>query len=94
MAIFAIHYTYGPAKAAVRDQHRPLHREWLAEEFKAGNVLMTGPYPDGSGALILIRGSDLDEAEAFIANDPFNAHQAIDGVRVVEWTQVYGPFAE
>ena len=39
MAIFAVHYTYGPAKAAVRDQHRPLHREWLAEEFKAGNVL-------------------------------------------------------
>ena len=94
MAKFAVHYTYGPAKAAVRDQHRPLHREWLAEEFKAGNVLMTGPYPDGSGALILIRGTDLDEAEAFIANDPFNAHQAIDGVRVVEWTQVYGPFAE
>ncbi|MCM3893799.1 MULTISPECIES: YciI family protein [Gordonia] len=94
MAIFAVHYTYGPAKAAVRDEHRALHREWLAEEFKAGNVLMTGPYPDGSGALILVRGTDLDEAEVFIANDPFNAHQAIDGVRVVEWTQVYGPFTD
>ncbi|WP_267626754.1 YciI family protein [Gordonia sputi] len=94
MAIFAVHYTYGPAQAAMRDQHRALHREWLSEEFKAGNVLMTGPYPDGSGALILVRGTDLDEAEVFIANDPFNAHQAIDGVRVVEWTQVYGPFTD
>lgn len=94
MAIFAIHYTYGPGKAAARDEHRALHRQWLSEEFSAGNVLFSGPYPDGSGALILVRGSDLDEAEAFIANDPFNAHQAIDGVRVVEVTQIYGPFTE
>lgn len=94
MSIFAVHYTYTPAKAALRDEHRALHREWLAEEYKAGNVLISGPYPDGSGALILIRADSLDGAEAFLANDPFNAHQAVDGVRVVEWTQVFGPFED
>ncbi|MDY6810551.1 MAG: YciI family protein [Actinomycetota bacterium] len=92
MTIFAVHYTYTPAKAAVRDEYRSRHREWLGEEFRAGNVLTSGPYPDGTGALILIRADSLDAAEAFLANDPFNAHQAVDGVRVVEWTQVYGPF--
>lgn len=94
MPIFAVHYTYAAAKAAVRDEHRATHREWLGEEFRAGNVLASGPYPDGSGALIVIRAADLDAAEAFLMNDPFNAHQAIDGVRVIEWTQVYGPFDE
>lgn len=93
MTIFAVHYTYEPAKAAVRDEHRPLHREWLGEEFRAGNVLACGPYPDGSGALILIQAASLDAAEAFLANDPFNAHRAVDGIRVVEWTEVFGPFA-
>ena len=94
MAIFAVHYTYAPAKATVRDEHRAVHRTWLGEEFTAGNLLASGPYPDGSGALLLIKATDLDAAEAFLMNDPFNAHQAIDGVRVVEWTQVYGPFED
>ncbi|MFT4126428.1 MAG: YciI family protein [Gordonia sp. (in: high G+C Gram-positive bacteria)] len=93
MPIFAVHYTYAAAKAAVRDEHRPLHRRWLGEETEAGNVLLAGPYPDGTGALILIRAADLDAAEALLANDPFQAHRAVDAVRVVEWTPVFGPFA-
>ncbi|MFC9979883.1 YciI family protein [Gordonia sp. NPDC127522] len=92
MPFFAVHYTYRPARAALRDQHRPLHREWLAEENSAGNVLIAGPYPDGSGALIVIRAADLEAAEAFLANDPFQAHQAVDAIRIDEWTQVFGPF--
>ncbi|WHU49749.1 YciI family protein [Gordonia sp. L191] len=93
MTIYAVHYGYEPAKAATRDAHRAVHRQWLSEEHQAGNVLLSGPYPDGSGALILIRvDGDIDAAEAFMANDPFNAHQAVDSVRIVEFTQVYGPF--
>lgn len=93
MTIYAVHYTYGPAKAALRDAHRGEHRQWLGEEHAAGNVLISGPYPDGSGALIMIGvEGDIDAAEAFMANDPFNANQAVDGVRIVEWTQIYGPF--
>lgn len=92
MPFFAVQYTYRPAKAALRDQHRPLHREWLGEEIKAGNVLLAGPYPDGSGALIIISAADLEAAEAFLANDPFQAHEAVDAVRIDEWNQVFGPF--
>jgi len=92
MTIFAVHYDYAPDKAAVRDEHRPLHREWLGEEYAAGNVLACGPYPDGTGALIMIRAESHDAAQVFLANDPFHAQHAIEAVRIVEWTQVYGPF--
>lgn len=92
MPIFAVHYDYAPDKAAVRDEHRPLHRTWLGEEHEAGNVLTCGPYPDGTGALILLRADDLAAAHTFLANDPFHAHDAIAAVRVTEWVQVYGPF--
>ncbi len=92
MSMFAVHYTYGSAKAALRDEYRPLHRQWLGEEHTAGNVLLVGAYPDGSGALLVIRAESLEAAEAFIANDPFIAHEAVDAVRVVEWGQLYGPF--
>lgn len=94
MPFFAVQYTYRPAKAALRDEHRPAHRRWLGEENEAGNVLIAGPYPDGTGALIIIRATDLGAAEAFLANDPFQAHQAVDAVRIDEWTQVFGPFPE
>ena len=57
-------------------------------------MLIAGPYPDGTGALIIIRATDLGAAEAFLANDPFQAHQAVDAVRIDEWTQVFGPFPE
>ncbi|MFT4044233.1 MAG: YciI family protein [Gordonia sp. (in: high G+C Gram-positive bacteria)] len=94
MAFFAIHYTYTPATASLRDQYRPAHRAWLGEHFTAGNVLLSGAYPDGSGALIVVRAADLDAATAFIGNDPFLTNDAVDGVRVVEWNQVYGPFED
>ena len=41
MPFFAVQYTYRPAKAALRDQHRPLHREWLGEENSQS--LLGGP---------------------------------------------------
>ena len=63
-------------------------------DSSAGNVLLAGPYPDGSGALILVRADDLDGAEAFLANDPFNAHRAVDAVEVKEWTNIFGPFGK
>ncbi|GAB04618.1 uncharacterized protein YciI [Gordonia amarae] len=92
MTIFAVHYDYAPDKAAVRDEHRPLHRKWLGEAHEAGTVLTCGPYPDGTGALILIRAESLDAVQAFLADDPFHTHDAIAAVRINEWTQVYGPF--
>ncbi|MQY18822.1 YciI family protein [Nocardia macrotermitis] len=94
MAIFAVHYTYAEDRAAGRDEHRPAHRAWLNDLLAEGTVLTSGPYPDGSGALILIAADDLPAARTLFAQDPFAQHGLIHETRIVEWKPTMGAFAE
>ncbi|WP_280398923.1 YciI family protein [Nocardia carnea] len=94
MPIFAVHYTYSDATIADRDTHRPRHRAWLADQVAAGKVLSTGPYTDGSGALLLFRAPDAGSLAELLAQDPFAREKLIDAVRAVEWQPVLGAFAE
>ncbi|WP_433656558.1 YciI family protein [Nocardia sp. CA-128927] len=93
MPIFAVHYTYSEATVPGRDTHRPAHRAWLADQLAAGAQLTSGPYPDGSGALILFQAEDAGALDALLAQDPFAQQKLIDDVRVVEWLPVLGAFA-
>ena len=94
MPIFAVHYTYTEATAAGRDEHRAAHRAWLSDLLDRGTVLSSGPYPDGSGALILFRADDADAMAALLAEDPFARRGLIDATRFVHWKPVMGAFAE
>ncbi|GAA5082980.1 YciI family protein [Nocardia iowensis] len=93
MPIFAVHYTYSDATVPGRDTHRPEHRGWLSGLLADGTLLSSGPYPDGSGALILFQAEDAQALNALLAQDPFAREQLIDDVRVVEWQPVMGTFA-
>ncbi len=92
--IFAVHYTYAPEQAGLRDEHRPAHRTWLRAGVDRGEVLSSGAYPDGSGALIIIRADDPAAADASMAEDPFATVGAVAGVRIVQWTPVMGALSE
>ncbi|WP_067668616.1 YciI family protein [Nocardia miyunensis] len=94
MAVFAALYTYAEAQAAGRDEHRPAHRAWLNGLVEQGVVLTSGPYPDGSGALILFKADDQAAAESLFANDPFAQHKLLHEARIVEWKPTMGAFAE
>jgi uncharacterized protein len=94
MPIFAALYTYAESEAAVRDEHRPAHRAWLQDLVEQGTVLTSGPFPDGSGALILVRAEDQDAVEKLFADDPFAKNKALHEARFVEWKPTMGAFAE
>ncbi|GGK41830.1 YciI family protein [Nocardia camponoti] len=94
MPIFAVHYTYTEATAADRLANRPEHRGWLNALVADGTVLSSGPYPDGSGALLLFSfDGDAAALAEFLGNDPFAKLGLIEAVRVVEWLPVMGAFA-
>ncbi|QIS05076.1 hypothetical protein F5X71_24620 [Nocardia brasiliensis] len=93
MPIFAVHYTYSEATVPGRDTHRPEHRAWLADQLAAGALLSSGPYPDGSGALLLFQAADADALSVLLGADPFARERLIDDVRVVEWLPILGAFA-
>ncbi|MFH5229770.1 YciI family protein [Antrihabitans spumae] len=90
MPLFAVEYTYSDATAAGRDEHRPSHREWLGRQVEDGFVVSSGPYVDGSGALILVSAADRAAVDARLADDPFATADLIDAVRVTEWLPVMG----
>lgn len=93
MPIFAVQYTYSDATTARRDEHRPRHRAWLADQLATDTLLSSGPYPDGSGALLLFRAADAEALAQLLAADPFAQEDLIDDVRAVEWQPVLGAFA-
>jgi uncharacterized protein YciI len=50
---------------------RPLHRAYLTSLLNQGNIVATGPFTDGFGALIIYEAIDHDATETLIKNDPF-----------------------
>lgn len=73
---------------------RPKHREYLGGLLDAGKLYHSGPFPDGSGALIIYEADDLAEAQVLLANDPFSKAGLITGAKVKEWKIVMGRDAE
>ncbi|MFC9790761.1 YciI family protein [Rhodococcus sp. NPDC127528] len=93
MTVIAVEYTYATATAAARDEIRPDHRSWLGGLVESGTVLSTGPFADGSGALILVSAVDADAARELFRADPFQRAGLVDATRFTEWTPVMGAFA-
>ena len=68
---FAAIIEYLQDKAKV-DEIRPVHRQYLAMLKANGQIAATGPFTDGSGALIIYEAATKEEAEGFLKADPFN----------------------
>lgn len=94
MALFAVEYAYSDSTAAARDEHRPKHRGWLSGLVDDGRVRATGPWTDGSGALILVDVADEAAARDLMAQDPFAQRDLIDSVRITGWNPVMGVFSD
>jgi uncharacterized protein YciI len=81
-----------PDSAALRDQHRAAHTEFL--KTHSGKIVFGGPLKhaaDGpsTGALIVVDCKTRAEAEALIADDPFNRGGVYESVAVRAFRQVF-----
>ncbi|WP_104091408.1 YciI family protein [Arthrobacter sp. GMC3] len=94
MSIFAVEYVYGPEAEAERTEHRPKHREWLAEQAQADVVLASGPYGDGAGALLIFQATDEATLYEILKQDPMSRGGGVTGLKVSEWKPVIGQFSK
>ncbi|WP_067813012.1 YciI family protein [Nocardia inohanensis] len=94
MPIFAVHYTYTHETFPARQENRPAHRAFLNNLVDEGTILTSGPYTDGTGALILFRAENIETVEKLLPEDPFAQLGLIEDKRVVEWLPVMGTFSE
>lgn len=92
MGLFAVEYTYSESTASARDDHRPEHRAWLASLVEQKVVRATGPWADGSGALIVVDVADEAAAQDLMSQDPFARRDLVDAVRITGWNPVMGVF--
>lgn len=60
------------------------HLAWVKERHEEGDVIISGPTPDRSISIALIRAHSLSEAEAIANGDPIAA-QGFAHAEVLEW---------
>lgn len=95
MAIFAVEYTYDPAKDETIAEVRPTHRAWLAGLFEQGTLKASGPLVgvEPGGALIIVEAESSDDALGLLEADPFFAAGVITKRSARAWNPVIGPRA-
>ncbi|WP_413450061.1 YciI family protein [Georgenia phoenicis] len=96
MTVFAVEYTYDPARTDDLAAVRPAHREFLQGLVDAGSLLASGPWLDNAapGALLLVLAQDVDGAQRLLDDDPFLRAHLISQRTVRPWNPVMGAFAE
>lgn len=87
MVTFAVVYTFADNEA-VRLETRPKHREYLKTLLEAGNIVLSGPFVDDSGALLVLEAPDRETVEGFLANDPYKDAGVVASTLVREWNIV------
>jgi uncharacterized protein YciI len=68
---------------------RPVHREYLAKLKEQGRLAASGPFADGSGALIIYEADSPEQAEALLKDDPFCKAGVFVSWRIRPWNQVF-----
>lgn len=74
---------------------RPQHLEYLTENIDkilAGGALLDDVGTSPHGGVIILDTDDREEAEDFIANDPFNRGGLFESVTVTRWRKAFFNF--
>jgi uncharacterized protein YciI len=68
---------------------RPAHRQYLTSLKEKGQLAVSGPFTDGTGALIVYEAGTKEEAESFLKADPFNQHGIFLRYQLRPWNPVF-----
>ena len=69
----------------LRLRTRPTHREYLRSLFDVGKIVMSGPWEDETGMLLVY---DMAEAEHLLAQDPYRSAGVLANATIKEWRVV------
>lgn len=63
----------------------PAHQSYARTIKANGELIIAGPFADGSGALIVYRARSKDEAMALVLQDPYRAEGVVETSALSEW---------
>lgn len=92
MSLFSVEYVYAPDTDGARAEHRGAHRELLGSLTDPENVKLvaSGPYTDGSGALLIFAAAGEEAVHDVLKRDPFVSEGLVANAKVTEWDPVTG----
>jgi hypothetical protein len=70
-------------------QVRPVHREYLTKLREAGKLVISGPFTDSGGALIIYEADSKEEATALVDADPFVKAGVFKSRVIRPWNPVF-----
>ena len=74
---------------ALRLQTRPAHRDYLRSLYDQGQLWMSGPWADDTGAMLIYDVEDIGTAQSLLDADPYRAAGVVADVRIKEWRVVF-----
>jgi uncharacterized protein YciI len=86
---FAAVIEYAQDKAKIAEI-RPVHRQYLAGLRERGQLAVSGPFTDDSGALIIYEAASREEAERLLQGDPFYKNGIFLKYQIRPWNPVIG----
>jgi len=84
-----------PDRAHVRGEVRAEHLEYLdanKHRLLAGGAVINDDGSGGHGGVIIVDTDDREEAEKFVADDPFTKAGLFESVTVSRWRKVFFNF--
>jgi len=79
----------GSGGAALRKVHRGAHLDRLSRLQDEGRLILAGPFSDGSGSVIVMKASSLEDAQRFAKEDPYVSGGVFIRVEVKPFKQVF-----
>ncbi len=62
------------------------HARFMDVLFEAGEVMMGGPFADGSGSMVILAAESVEAARAIFQQDPWAHQDVLVTAEVKEWT--------
>jgi uncharacterized protein YciI len=91
---FAVIYSYTD-DAALRDDTRPAHRDYLRGLADDGALLVAGAWAptEAPGGLLVFRAEDKATVQAHVDEDPFTRAGVVANAEIREWAPPLGPLS-
>jgi uncharacterized protein YciI len=91
MPLYVLDYRYSDPEARARARRR--HVDYLTSLLDEGTLVMAGPWADQSGAMVVYRVEDEEQAWSLVDADPYTLEGVTVDRRLREWAVVVGPQA-
>lgn len=85
---FAAIAVYTPDASTIA-KARPAHREYLTGLIQQGRLVISGPFSDDSGAVLVYEAETSAQVEKLVADDPFARQGVFASWEIHPWNVVF-----